>query len=101
MARTRGLCRGRHEDWKQGGAGAVTKNPNMPLEDNRRISTGWMNFNRDLQELYDRPKESLLDLKARMVMSELVEVLLPGYPMWILPIVYHNKLHSVHRRVLF
>ena len=57
------------------GGGAVTENPNMPPKDNRRISTGWISFNRDLQELYDRPKESLLDLKARMVMSELVEVL--------------------------
>ena len=82
------------------GGGAVTGNPNMPPKDNRWISTGWINFNRDLQELYDRPKESLLDLKARMAMSELVEALLPGCPMWILPIVYHNKLHNVHRRVL-
>ena len=56
MARTRELCRGHREDWGQGEVGPVTKNPNMPLEDNRRISTGWINFNQDLQELYDRPK---------------------------------------------
>ena len=56
--------------------GIVTETPNLSGEINRRICAGWRSFKRYKRELYDRPKASLLTLKARMVRSEVVEALL-------------------------
>ena len=56
--------------------GNVTEFPNLSDEIDRRIRSGWMSFKRYTRELYDRPKASLLPLKARMVRSEAVEALL-------------------------
>ena len=53
----------------------MTETPNLSDEIDRRIRAGWMSFKRYTQELYDRPKASLLPLKARMVRSEVVEAL--------------------------
>ena len=39
-------------------------------------------FKRYKRELYDRPKASLLPLKARMVKAEVVEALLYGCATW-------------------
>ena len=50
--------------------GVVTEAPNLSDEIYRRIRVGWVSFRR---ELYDRPKASLLNLKARMVTSEVVQ----------------------------
>ena len=58
--------------------GTVTETPNLSDEIDRRIRAGWMGFKRYKRELYDHPKASLLPLKARMVMSKVVEVLLYG-----------------------
>ena len=58
--------------------GTVTEMPNLSDAIDRRIRAGWMGFKRYKRELYDRPKASLLPLKARMVRSEVVEVLLYG-----------------------
>ena len=58
--------------------GTVTEMPNLSDEIDRRIRAGWMGFMRYKRELYDRPKASLLPLKARMVRSEVVEALLYG-----------------------
>ena len=55
--------------------GPVTEMPNLSDEIDRRIRAGWMGFKR---ELYNRPKASLLPLKARMVRSDVVEALLYG-----------------------
>ena len=52
--------------------GTVTETPNLSDEINRRIRAGWMSFKRYTRELCDRPKASLLPLKAR---SEVVEAL--------------------------
>ena len=49
--------------------GTVTETPNLSDEIDRRIRAGWMGFMRYKRELYDRPKASLLPLKARMVRS--------------------------------
>ena len=58
--------------------GASTESSRLSAEINRRISAGWMSFNRYRSELYDHPTASL-DLKPRMVKSEVVEALLYGY----------------------
>ena len=58
--------------------GTVTKTPNLSDEIDRRIRAGWISFKRYKQELYDRPKVSLLPLKAQMVRSEVVEALFYG-----------------------
>ena len=51
----------------------VSKTPELSDEIDRRIRAGWMGFKRSKWELYDRPKASLLPLKARMVRSGIVE----------------------------
>ena len=62
--------------------GKVTETPNLSDEIDRRICAGWMGIKRYKRELYDRPKASLLPLKARMVRSEVVEALLYGCATW-------------------
>ena len=62
--------------------GTVTEMPNLSDEIDRRIRAGWMGFKRYKRELYDRPKASLLPLKARMARSEVVEALLHGCVTW-------------------
>ena len=62
--------------------GTVNENPNLSDEIDRRIRAGWMGFKRYKRELYDRPKASLLTLKARMVRSKVVEALLYGSATW-------------------
>ena len=56
----------------------MTDTPHLSDEIDRRIREGWMSFKRYTRELYDRPKASLLPLKARMVRSAVVEALLYG-----------------------
>ena len=56
--------------------GTVTETlNNLSDEIQRRIRAGWTSFKRYKRELYDRPKGSLLPLKARRVRSEVVEAL--------------------------
>ena len=55
--------------------GTVTETPNLSDEIDRRIRAGWMSFKCYKRELYDRPKASLLPLKARIVRSEVAEAL--------------------------
>ena len=50
--------------------GTVTETPNLSDEIDWRIRMGWMSFKRYKRELYERPKASLLLLKARMVRSD-------------------------------
>ena len=42
----------------------MTETPNVPDGFDRRICAGWMSFKRYIRELHDRPKASLLPLKA-------------------------------------
>ena len=58
--------------------GTMTETLNLSDEIDRRIRAGWMSFKRYTRELYDRPKASLLPLKARILGSEVVEALLYG-----------------------
>ena len=58
--------------------GTVTETSNLSDEIDRRTRAGWMGLKRYKRELYDRPKASLLPIKARMVRSEVVETLLYG-----------------------
>ena len=51
-------------------------------------------------ELYDRPKASLLPLKARMVRSEVVEALLHRCATWTPLKVHYTKLRTTHHRML-
>ena len=55
--------------------GIVTETPNLSYEIDRRSRAGWMGFKRYKRELCDRPKASLLPLKALMVRSEVVKAL--------------------------
>ena len=80
--------------------GTVTETPNLPDEIDRRIRAGWMSFKRYNRELYDRPKASLLALKARVVRSEAVEALLYGCATWTLLKGHDIKLRTTHHRML-
>ena len=60
----------------------MAESPDLSDEIERRIRAGWMRFKRYKRELYDRPMESLLPLKARIVRSEVVETLLYGFATW-------------------
>ena len=80
--------------------GTVTKTPNLSDEIDQRVRVGWMGFKRYKRELYDRPKASLLPLKARMVTSEVVEALLYGCAT-LTPLKGHYaKLCTTHHRML-
>ena len=62
--------------------GAVTETSNLSDQIDRRIRAGWMSFRRYTRGLYDRPKASLLHLKAWRMKPEVVEVLLYGCAIW-------------------
>ena len=80
--------------------GTVTEMPNLSDEIDRRIRAGWMSFKRYKRELYDRPKTSLLPLKARMVRSEVVEALLYGCVTWTPLKCHYAKLRTIHHKML-
>ena len=78
--------------------GLISESPKPSAEIDRRIRAGWMSFNRYRQELYDRPTASL-DLKARMVKSEVVEALLYGCATWTPLKGDYQKLRTAHHRI--
>ena len=78
----------------------MTKMLNLSDEIDRRIHAGWMGFKRYKRELYDRPKASLLPLKARMVRSEAVEALLYGCVTWTPLKCHYAILRTTHHRML-
>ena len=80
--------------------GSVNEIPNLSDEIDRRIRAGWMGFKRYKRELYDRPKASLLPLKARMVRSEVVEALLYGCATWTPLKGHYGKFRTTHHRML-
>ena len=80
--------------------GTVNETSNLSDEIDRRIRAGWMGFKRYKRELYDRPKASLLPLKARMVRSEVVETLLYGCATWTPLKGHYAKLRTTHHRML-
>ena len=80
--------------------GTVTEMPNLSDEIDRRIRAGWMGFKRYKRELYDRPKASLPSFKARMVTSEVEEVLLYGCATWTPLKGPYAKLRTTHHRML-
>ena len=80
--------------------GTLTETPNLLDEIDRRIRAGRMSFKRYKRELYDRPKASLLPLKARMVRSEIVETLLYGCATWTPLKRYYTELRTSRHRML-
>ena len=80
--------------------GTVTEIPNLSDEIDRRILPGWMGFKRYKRELYDRPKASLVPLKALMVRTEVIEALLYGCVTWTPLKCHYAKLRTTHHRVL-
>ena len=80
--------------------GTVDETPNLSVEIDRRIRAGWMGFKRYKRELYDRPKASLLPLKARMVRFEVVEALLYRCATWTPLMGHYAKLPTTHHRML-
>ena len=74
----------------------MAETPNLSDEIDRRIRAGWMSFKRYKRELYDRPMESLLPLKAWIEKSEVVEALLYGCPLK----SHYTKLGTTHHRML-
>ena len=75
--------------------GAITERLRLSAEIDRRICAGWMSFNRYRAEFYDGPTASL-DLKTRMVNSEVVEALLYGCAMWTPLKGHYEKLRAAH-----
>ena len=80
--------------------GPVTESPNLSDEIDRRIRSGRMSFKPYTRELYERPKASLLPLKARMVRSEVAEALLYGCATWTPLKGHYTKLRAIHHRML-
>ena len=80
--------------------GTVTETSNLSDKIDRRIRAGWMSFKRYKQELCDRPKASLLPLKARMVRSEVVEAPLYRCATWTPLKGHYTKLRTTHHRML-
>ena len=78
----------------------MTETSNLSDEIDRRIRAEWMGLERYTRELYDRPKASLLPLKARMVRSEVVETLLYGCATRTPLKGHYAKLHTTHHRML-
>ena len=76
----------------------MTETPNLPDEIDRWIRAG--SFERYKRERYDRPKASLLHLKARMVRSEVLEALLYGCATWTPLKGHYAKLCTTHHRML-
>ena len=60
----------------------------------------WMGFKCYKRELYDRPKASLLPLKARTVRSQVVKALLYGCATWTPLKGHYAKLRTTHHRML-
>ena len=79
--------------------GAVTKTPDMSIENARRTPACWMGIRRYSRELYGQPKVAL-SLKTRMVKAEAFEALLYGFSTWTLRQEHYTKLRTVHYRVL-
>ena len=79
--------------------GTVTETPNLSDEINQQIRVGWMGFKCYTRELYDRPKVSLLPLKARMVRSEIVQALLYGCATWTPLKGHYTKLRTTPQDV--
>ena len=77
-------------------------NETLSLSDeiDRRIRAGWMGFKRYKRELYDRPRASLLPLKARMMKAEVVEAFLYGCATWTPLKDHYAKLRTTHHRIL-
>ena len=80
--------------------GTVNETSNLSDEIDRRIRAGWMGFKHYKRELYDRPKASLLPLKARMVRSEVVEALVYGCATGTPLKGHYAKLRTTHHRML-
>ena len=79
--------------------GTMTKTPNLSDEIDRRIRAAWMSSKRYTRKLYDRPKTSLLPLKAWMVRSEVVEALLYVRTTWTPLKGHYTKLRTTHHRM--
>ena len=77
--------------------GNVTDSPNLSDEIDGRVGAGGISFKR---YKWDRPKASLLPLKARMVRSEEVEALLYGCATWTPLKGNYTKLRTTHHRML-
>ena len=80
--------------------GTVTETPNLSDKIDRRIRAGWMGFKCYMREQYNRPKASLLPVKARMVRSEIVEALLYGCATWTPLKGHYTKLRTTRHRML-
>ena len=78
----------------------MTESPNLPDEIDRRIRAGRVSFKLYTRELHERPKASLLPLKARMVRSEVVKTLLYGFATWTPLKSHYTKLRAIHHRML-
>ena len=78
----------------------MNKTPNLSDEVDRWIRAGSMGFKRYKWELYDRPKASLLPLRARMMRSGFVEAPLYGRATWTPLKGHYAKLRTTHHRML-
>ena len=79
----------------------VTETPNLLAEIDQRIHARWMSFRwYKREQLYDRPKATVLHLNFRMVKSHIVEALLYGCRAWTPLKIHYNKLHTAYHRML-
>ena len=78
----------------------MTETRNLSNDIDRRIRAGRISFKHYKRELHNRPKASLLPLKARMVRPEVVEALLYGCATWTLVKGHYTKLRTAHHRML-
>ena len=69
------------------------------IEVNRRIRNAWCSFRKYTLELYDRPN-SPLELKIRMLRTEVLETMLYGCVTWSPHTCHYDTLRRVHHSFL-
>ena len=79
--------------------GNVNHNADLSIEVHRRTRHSWCSFRKYTLELYDRPSASL-ELKIRMLRTEVLETMLYGCITWSPRTCHYDTLRRAHHRFL-
>ena len=79
--------------------GKVNHDADLSIEVDRRIRNAWCSFRKYTLELYDRPSAPL-ELKIRMLRTEVLETMLCGCVTWSPRACHYNTLRRAHHRSL-
>ena len=79
--------------------GSVNHNADLSIEIDRCIRNAWCSFRKYTLEPYDRPSAPL-ELKTRMLRTEVLETMLCGCVTWSPRACHYNTLRRAHHRFL-